>query len=176
MRTALFVVGAPGVGKTALVRELIGFPETYTIAKPKWTVSNDGLVCAAGHYLGETFDGADMVPYNGAAVALEHWKRHITSQLSIFDGDRFSNGNSLAYVRSVVDKVLCLHMTAPADVLAARRVERGSNQNETWLKGRVTKAANFASTFDTAHLMVLTALQSPSELADVVKHFVGAAV
>lgn len=175
--TVLFLVGAPGVGKTALARLMLGFPEVYTIVKPKWTISNDRSRCAAGHYTGDTFDGADMVPYNGAAAALDYWSRHLAEHhgLTLFDGDRFSNKGVLDGLRARRGlKVLCVHLTAPDEVLAARRAERGSNQNETWLKGRVTKAANFAGLFGGNLVLDLAALSPPDALAAKVKEFVNA--
>ena len=44
-------------------------------------------------------------------------------------------------------RVLCAHLTASDEVMDARRAERGSDQNKTWLAGRVTKARNFAERF-----------------------------
>ncbi len=149
----LFFVGAPGVGKTTLVRSFMDYmdgeedtpPKRELIAKPKWTIAKD-VYCAAGHYTGSMFDGADTVGYNQATVTLDYWFDRLSlTPITIFDGDRFSNKGSwekfapLAFVRNVV------WVTAPDEVAAARRAGRGSNQNETWIKGRVTKAANFAA-------------------------------
>lgn len=150
MSKILFVVGAPGVGKTTLVRGLLGMVHGelpvggYLVQKPKWTVLD--AVCAAGHYTGDTFDGADMVPYNGAAAALEYWAQNLAGKaLTIFDGDRFSNATTLSKLRD--HELRCLHVRAPAAVLAARRQARGSNQNPSWMKGRASKAANFTALF-----------------------------
>lgn len=162
MTTALWVVGAPGAGKTTMIRTLLELPEAiarmeaYLVEKPKWTVGRNW--CAAGHYTGATFDGADMVPYNGAAAALDFWESRLRLDrpLTVFDGDRFSNAGVLERVGKRVDQVrVVLVRTSPAD-LERRRAARGSNQNAAWARGRATKAERFAElvTADGAGLVV----------------------
>jgi ABC-type Mn2+/Zn2+ transport system ATPase subunit len=75
MATIVWLIGAPGAGKTTLIRDLLqaAKPSTVvTIHKPKWTLVN-GVLVLAGHYTGETFDGADRVAYNGVNAALDYW-------------------------------------------------------------------------------------------------------
>ncbi len=145
-RLVVFVVGAPGVGKTSLVRNLLG-TVTWMNDSPKWTEAEHGV--AAGHYKGGTFDGADTVPYNGVVAALEHWWKMLAERRSptYFDGDRFSNASTLKWLSTNAPKyrVVGLHLYAPQETLDERRAQRGSKQNAAWMKGRVTKAARFAT-------------------------------
>lgn len=150
MSKVLFVVGPPGAGKTMFVRTLLE-PDSFFTVKPKWTLGPEKKVCAAGHYTGTTFDGADTVPYNGVADALGYWERNLLQhnkyKLTIFDGDRFSNGPAVETIKKAGVQLFCLHLSASEEILAQRRRDRGSNQNSTWVKGRVTKALNFAREF-----------------------------
>lgn len=146
MSLILYVLGPPGVGKTTLVRSLLG-PKTQTIGRPKWTIGDHHI--AAGHYTGETFDGGDTVAYNGARECLEYWNSTLrelleSTSLTILDGDRFSSNPSLDYLREKGATICGVHLQASADAIAARCAARGSNQNPSWMKGRVTKAKNFA--------------------------------
>jgi hypothetical protein len=163
---ALFIVGSPGVGKTTLVTKFLG-PIAYLIPKPKWTVSESGLL-AAGHYTGGTFDGADMVPYNGVTQALLSWrelsKEH---ELTIFDGGRFSFEGAVASLVEGGADVRCVYCEAAPDVLSRRRQARGSNQNPAWMKGRETKALRFSKMVPKT--LKLEMLGEPYELTNRVR-------
>jgi len=155
---AIFVVGPPGVGKTSAMRSLMSLYPTQkaftTFTHPedgrvKWTFSDP--LCFAGHYGVGTFDGADTVPNDGWIPNLEYWEKKILPdpvyKFTVFDGDRFSHANAQKFLEDRGVKVLCAHLTASDEVMDARRAERGSDQNPTWLKGRVSKARKFADRF-----------------------------
>ncbi len=155
---SLFIVGAPGSGKTTLARALLP-PEPYFIVKPKWTMGD--IVCAVGHYTGGTFDGGDTIGYNGVKQALDYWRVHIlngtTLKVTLFDGDRFSYAGALETIRTHSASVGCVYLNADDATLATRRAGRGSHQNPTWMKGRVTKATRFFELFHPREKLALQA-------------------
>ena len=146
----LFVVGAPGVGKTTALAALLDPFTTSLVPRPKWTISPP--VALVGHYGSGDFSGGDTVPYNGAAIALDHWFRHLRHdpdiRASVFDGDRFSSVGLLRRMQGQGLDPACLLLTASDATLADRRHARGSKQNPSWMKGRATKAHNFSQLFD----------------------------
>lgn len=162
MNGVYFFVGAPGVGKTTLIRELLDPPSCYFVMKPKWTVGPK--VVAAGHYTGGPFDGADTVPYNGVNEALAFWEHQLSKHpLTIFDGDRFSHSGVVEFFAALRVPMRCIELVASDEVLAARRAARGSKQNASWMKGRATKSANFADLFEDN--LRIAADKTPARLA-----------
>lgn len=154
--TVLWLVGSPGVGKTTLVRALLGEKRTL-IASPKWTLTDEYI--AAGWYTGQPFDGADTVPYNGAAAALDFWQQKLLRRgapVTILDGDRFSNATALAFFRQQAElarppvsiELRCLYASMNEASEESRRKSRGAEQNASWVKGRRTKALNFYTAFE----------------------------
>lgn len=162
MATIVWLIGAPGAGKTTLVRALLlaAKPSTVvTIHKPKWTLVN-GVLVLAGHYTGETFDGADRVGYNAVNAALDYWFANLSKySVTIFDGDRFSHEKVWHAFED--HNRMVVQLKASNETLNARRQNRGSNQNEIWLKGRASKVENFAQRHDAR---VLDAEKPTSEL------------
>jgi hypothetical protein len=141
----LFLLGSPGVGKTTLARRLLWSSgrEPTLLWRPKWTFTDS--VCAAGHYKGELFDGADTIPYSGGKEVLRSWSQmFLTWPLTIMDGDRMSNKGTLEFLDRFNVRRYAILLQASSLDLIARRLERGSNQNPAWIKGRETKSARFA--------------------------------
>ncbi len=139
----LYVLGAPGVGKTSVIRHML--PDPVIVEKPKWTIS--GKVCAAGHYTGRTFDGADRIPYTHGILTLEYWYQHLrgTMDLTILDGARLSTQPCLEYLQNSSVPIRGVLLTTSPEILKARRESRGSEQNPQWMRGAETRANNFAA-------------------------------
>jgi hypothetical protein len=169
-RTILWVVGEPGIGKTTFVRSLLVDPKRWLVEKPKWTLSHGGRLALAGHYTGDKFDGADRVPYNGVAAALDFWKERLkqAAELTVFDGDRFSNKGVVNWfamwgASAGIADLKCLHLVGADGVAEARRTGRLSHQDVSWVKGRKTKSLRFAQGFSAP---VMWTVNDPRETLD----------
>lgn len=168
----VFVVGAPGAGKTTLVRSILTRACAKDpgklwdlVPKPKWTIVEG--ICAAGHYKGDKFDGADTIPYNGAADVFDYWFDYLSHLVTFLDGDRLSDVNTLHRFRSTGADTRCISLVADAHLLAERRALRGSTQNAAWMKGRATKAQRFALNFPNSTLSMPASWTIEQQLAVV---------
>lgn len=159
MRRAIWIVGEPGVGKTTLVRNwLNGLKLTVREERPKHELYRNGSVFVAGHYVGGKFDGADTLPISDIKPLRELWRTKYSScAISIFDGDKFGSAASMEMARSENAQCQVILLVAGSAFVAARRAARGTVQNGTWVAGRKTKSANFASLFPPGDAFVIDA-------------------
>jgi hypothetical protein len=173
MSAVLWLVGEPGVGKTTIARPLLGSygAQTDVWRRPKFTVFGQ-IACAAGHWTGAPFDGADTVPVGDIKPAVGAWADLLAGKvrLTVFDGDKFSTASTVERVRARLPeaRLVCAHFVATPDLAAERRLLRGSKQNEAWLKGRRTKSARFAEAFPGV-VLTLDASKAPSALIEEIR-------
>lgn len=134
----LYIIGTQGVGKSALVAELVKGKKRRVVPKPfVHTVYEGGLV-QLGRERANGFSGTDALSMSvspSAIAALESgaWPRVLA------EGDRLAHPKFFDAAKSAGYNVDVVLLTAPQFVLTKRRQERGSNQKESWVQGRVTK-------------------------------------
>lgn len=151
MRKIVAVGGVPGTGKTTLFRK---FMEAHTWEKVEPKKMLPALYCKEldlyilGKYEdGETFAGTDRLSMAVQPVAQE-FVRETTSNI-LFEGDRIFNQSFLEFATNLNSvEVQVVYLKAPQSILEQRYVDRGSDQSETFLKGRATKYNNILSSFD----------------------------
>jgi hypothetical protein len=175
MKTVLYVVGPPGVGKSTALTGLVDRWSVSLVQAPKWTIS--APFALVGHYAGHAHDGGDTVPYDGAAACLAYMRDKLLTddrlQCIVLDGDRFSTANCRLFTDSLAGvRVVCVHLDASGGALATRRAVRGSTQNEAWMLGRGTKASKFADTFPDA-VRLQTDNMRPAEVTQVLRGYAG---
>ncbi len=96
---------------------------------------------------GETFAGTDRLSMAVQPVAQE-FVRETTSNL-LFEGDRIFNQSFLEFAMGLPNTDLqVIYLKVPDAMLKERYAERGSDQSETFLKGRATKYSNILSNFE----------------------------
>ena len=149
------IAGDPGIGKTTLVRELMGNPSG-------WEQRKQGLVLyhiqestrrlIVGRYeAGQTFGGTDRLSMAAAPAALSYlaaFAKVCPRWRILFEGDRLMSASFIRSVSEITKNAHWFALRASEATLAERRAGRGSNQNATWLKGRSRKVANLIESRD----------------------------
>ena len=149
MRKLIAIIGMPGTGKTTLMREWM--------SSRKWETDNSvkllnsmisGDIRLFGKYEeGDLFAGTDKLSMAVQPEAIKYLQNP-THSVNIFEGDRltsiafFQEALKLGYDLSIV-------ILEVSDQTRERRYqERGSEQNEKFIRGRRTKIENVKSEFE----------------------------
>jgi broad-specificity NMP kinase len=151
MRKLMAVGGQPGTGKTTLFRKFMESYQWETVEPKKMLPA---LYCkeldlyVLGKYEdGETFAGTDRLSMAVQPVA-QSFVAETTSNI-LFEGDRIFNQSFLEFAMGLENTDLqVLYLKVPNDLLKQRYADRGSDQSETFLKGRATKYNNILSNFE----------------------------
>jgi hypothetical protein len=139
-RHLLYIIGVPGSGKTTLARELVLGRRRRVIKEPfAHTIYEDGLVQL----------GRDREGHGGTDALSMSVQPHVIDALEIAgwpavlgEGDRLTNRAFFEAVRHVGYHLDVVLLSVPNELAAVRRVQRGSTQDERWLRGRERKVDN----------------------------------
>lgn len=151
MKKIVAVGGRPGTGKTTLFRKFMEQLEWEKVEPAKLVSAmynkKHNLYILGKYDDGETFAGTDRLGMSCQPNVTEFIKNSNSNFL--FEGDRLTNGkfyNFLIDLPETEFKIVIIH--AKESTLTQRYSDRGSNQSETFLKGRDTKISNILTNFE----------------------------
>ena len=150
-RKIIAVGGQPGTGKTTLFRKFMEDKE-WIKGEPAKLVSamyntQKDLYILGKYEDGETFAGTDRLSM-AVQPNLQEWISSHNCNI-LFEGDRVFNQSFLEFCMGLPNTDLqVVYLKAPKEILEQRYKDRGSDQSETFLKGRETKYSNLLSNFD----------------------------
>lgn len=131
-----YIIGEPGIGKSTLVEALTAGAPYEDLIDPFYLRRYDNGVTELGRRR-EEFSGTDALPMS-IQPAVEQWLTAIGPGLVLGEGDRLGNATFFQRARDLGYAITIYALTG-RHTAAARRAERGSAQDPTWLKGRRTK-------------------------------------
>ena len=137
--------GEPGAGKSTLMKELLNVvsPEkNYENVKLVPFLSKNNIVYFLGKYDADGYiQGTDKMSM-ACQPAVIDWMKTISPESTVlFEGDRLFSKSFLEHCLDNYDLQI-YHLKTDKDIRNKRYIDRGSNQNSTWLSGRETKINN----------------------------------
>jgi hypothetical protein len=141
-----YIIGEPGSGKSWLVEELTAEADAEDTGSPFAMRRYDNGVTELGKRR-EEFSGTDALAMDVKPKVVQYLEA-VRPKLVLAEGDRLANMPFFTAVRELGYDVFVYYL-AGGEAALQGRLERGSKQNEQWLRGRATKVAN-----------LLTALQA----------------
>lgn len=147
MNRLLGIIGAPGTGKTTLVREWMKSRE-WSTDRPVDLLDThvSGDIRLLGKYQNDdVFGGTDKLSMAVQPKAVEYLDN--PSRVTVFEGDRLTSIKFFEAAKSKGFDIKIIQLTVSDSVREERYKERGSEQNETWLNGRLTKVKNVSDAF-----------------------------
>ncbi|MFZ9046886.1 MAG: P-loop-containing protein [Cyclobacteriaceae bacterium] len=150
MKKALLIAGAPGTGKTTIMKKVMEMYDGWEqneLAPLVQAMVADKAPTVIGIYGGdEVFQGTDRL---SMAVQPEFRKWVESSDVDILlEGDRLVSSSNIDFLIEKGYTVKVIVLDVSMDTRNKRYEERGSNQDPTWLASKETKVSKIASRMD----------------------------
>lgn len=163
----IYLIGQPGSGKSTLTKALFEGLPAEAVIKPIAHIKYPSAVQLGANR--ESFSGTDALPMNIQPKVIPFMKE-CDCCLFFGEGDRLANDKFFFSCATAGFKLHVFFLYVSAEVAAERREARGSNQNPTWLRGRLTKVNKLASKWASVDTK-LDGNRKPADLVEYMKGF-----
>jgi hypothetical protein len=143
------VIGVPGTGKSTLLKRWMQ-TRNWVYEKPIKLLDShfdgDGIRVLGKYEPGELFCGTDKMSMAVQPMAIQYL-HHNNDRAVIFEGDRLTSVNFFQAAIEAGHELHIIELTTSHEERESRYQKRGSNQSESFIKGRATKISNIHSKF-----------------------------
>lgn len=136
--------GEPGSGKTTLMKRIIerfGVEPKYNEVKFVPYLQKDNIYILGKYEEGEVFAGTDRMSMAVQPEAIKFLATLPANSVVLYEGDRLFTASFLEDCLEKYDLEI-VYLSTEKRVRLDRYKERGSEQSESWLRGRETKISN----------------------------------
>jgi len=169
----LYVIGEPGSGKSTVVERMTAGAEA-TDYEGRFAMSvyaTTPEVIEIGRRR-ENFPGTDALALNVQPKVID-WLRQTTARHVLAEGDRLANAAFFDYLIEQEWNLVIARIRVRPETAAARRAQRETRQDETWVESRRTKIDRLGALYpertlnlwhedgDTAQLIAALCERSP---------------
>lgn len=152
----VYLIGQPGAGKTTVADCMTETFARVDIDQPlphrAW-LNPDGTFAfvSLGRHR-EGFGGTDTLAMNVQPKVVDWLTSPIAPRVVFGEGDRLGNLKFHDAMKAAGWDVTMVYLDTPDGEASVRRRDRGSNQDPTWVKGRISKARTLADVTDAIRL------------------------
>lgn len=169
-----YIIGQPGAGKSTALRSALQHLNRAQQTKPiaHTLYAKDGNTNIIAVQLGADrpdYPGTDTLSLGVFPTAVEFLKSYPAPTV-IAEGDRLASPKFFEEAILAGYRVNVILIDTPDDVAASRRASRGSNQDPTWLKGRITKTRNLTARY---HPVSIDGTAPPETVASQLRDCLG---
>jgi len=139
--------GEPGSGKSTLMKRVIEYlnmTPMYESFKLVPYLQKDNIYVLGKYEEGQVFSGTDRMSMAVQPEAVKFLASLSSDSIVLYEGDRLFNSSFLEHCNEKYELEI-IYLKTTKDIRTERYKERGSNQDDTWLRGRESKISNILS-------------------------------
>ena len=147
MKSLIAVIGAPGTGKSTVMKSWMQHWEwEYNLTGLLDHYTSGDLIVLGRYDEGETFGGTDRLAMNVMPEAIQ-FLQDTEEKIIIFEGDRLNSSKFFNAALEAGYELNIINLIVLDNIREQRYADRGSDQDQKFINGRITKVKNIVEEF-----------------------------